>query len=85
MANTNCIINANSSEIASCFKPLGADLENAGYVLGLAKGLRTVIEYKMKDNKAIFENDVTYKDEMISRVNDLISVCAIYIGSALEN
>lgn len=55
---------------------------NAGYILGVAKALRNEITNRI--GTEIFEDEITFKEEMISRINDLIRVVSIYIGSELE-
>lgn len=55
---------------------------NAGYILGVAKALRNEISNRI--GTEIFEDEITFKEEMISRINDLIRVVSIYIGSELE-
>ena len=78
--NTLDTMAAATAETLAAF---GNKAENAGYILGAAKALRTEIEQRIEDGD-IFEGETTYREELISRINDLIGVLSIYIATEIE-
>lgn len=75
-------INVYGSTTEKALSSFSDNAANAGYILGVAKALRNEITNRI--GTEIFEDEITFKAEMISRINDLIRVVAIYIGSELE-
>lgn len=75
-------INVYGSTTEKALSSFSDNAANAGYILGVAKALRNEIINRI--GTEIFEDEITFKEEMISRINDLIRVVSIYIGSELE-
>lgn len=75
-------INVYGSTTEKALSSFSDNAANAGYILGVAKALRNEITNRI--GTEIFEDEITFKEEMISRINDLIRVVSIYIGSELE-
>ena len=75
-------INVYGSTTEKALSSFSDNAANAGYILGVAKALRNEITNRI--GTEIFEDEITFKEEMISRINDLIRVLSIYICSDLE-
>lgn len=75
-------INVYGSTTEKALSSFSDNASNAGYILGVAKALRNEITNRI--GTEIFEDEITFKEEMISRINDLIRVLSIYICSELE-